>query len=322
MKKNPYATAENKRQIHWLQNTDVLPIEARAGGHYTDRDGIVHGPIPLFLPRHLAAHNLLPSARDGARALFSSEGIHWHNSIDGGPSNHLRDSQVQCVNALFPMVDDQERLKRAFGRVVDIDEVLPMETGRFVAFEYIGPSDYSDEGKGRPRVRGTRCTSVDAAFRYRTCAGQVELALVEWKYTESYLDDHPRSGSDETRRKRYEADFLDPDGPVRSDVLSFEAMLHEPFYQLMRQQMLAHRLEQAHAEDAQTVRVIHVLSPDNTGYELSLKASAHQRAGASVSEIWHRMLRRPDRFLSADPIVFRDPAVTTAEYVERYGTRE
>jgi hypothetical protein len=319
MNKNPYATEENKRQIDWLRTSTSLPPEARVGGTYRDRDGKPHGPLPLFLPSELAAHNLLPGVRGCALALFAELGIPWHDGVDGGPSNHLRDSQVQCVNALFRMVDEPQRIKRAFGNVLDIEEVLPIEDGRFLTFEYIGPTDYFDEGKGGPRRRGARCTSVDAAFRYRTSVGHVELALVEWKYTESYLAQRPRSGSDETRRRRYETDFLDPEGPLRGDVVSFDALLHEPFYQLMRQQLLAHRLEKARAHDAAVVRVVHVLSPANVGYEASLPLPDHRAVGTTVSEVWHALIRRPDRFVTVDPAVFLDDEITSAEYIERYG---
>ena len=319
MNKNPYATEQNKRQIHWLKTSGTLPLEARAGGTYTDRDGKEHGPLPLFLPRDLAAHNLLPDVRDGAIDLFAELDIPWHDGVGGGPSNHLRDSQVQCANALFRMVSDPERITRAFGHVLDIAEVLPIEDERFLTFEYIGPTDYFDEGKGAPRRRGTRCTSVDAAFRYRTSAGLVELALVEWKYTESYLAQRPRSGSDETRRRRYETDFLDPEGPLRGDVVSFDALLHEPFYQLMRQQLLAHRLEKARAHDAAVVRVVHVLSPANVGYEASLPLPDHRAVGTTVSEVWQALIRRPNRFVAVDPAVFLDDAITSTEYIERYG---
>jgi hypothetical protein len=41
-----------------------------------------------------------------------------------------------------------------------------------------------------------------------------------------------------------------------------------------------------------------------------------------VSEVWQRLLVRPDRFRSVDPAVFLDPEVTSAEYVSRYGQEE
>lgn len=321
-KTNPHATTHNRLAMAWKHRTATLPKEAREPGHYPRR-GELEGPYPVCLPIEYAAHNLLPDARDGAITLFQEFDIAWHDSVAGGPSNHLRDSQVQCVNALFAMVADPDRIKRAFGHVIDIAEVLMIEDGRFLTFEYIGSEDFFGEGlrHGQEvgRRRGTNCTSVDAAFLFTTSAGTSELALVEWKFTESYLTAYDRQpASDAVRIGRYGADLGDPDGPVRADVLPIELLLDEPFYQLMRQQLLAHRLERSHAHGADVVRVLHVLAPDNTGYQDSLVRPEHRAVGGSVDEVWTKLLRTPDRFVHVDPAVFLDPAITSSEYVDRY----
>jgi len=266
---------------------------------------------------------LLPEVRVGAIALFDDLDIPWHDSVAGGPSNHLRDSQVQCVNALFAMVTDPDRIKRAFGHVVDIAEVLPIEPDQFLTFEYIGPVDFFGEGirhgQDVGRRRGTNCTSVDAAFLFSTSAGTTELALVEWKFTESYLTAYDRDpASDAVRISRYGADFTDPESPVRDDVLPIEMLLDEPFYQLMRQQLVAHRLERSRAHGADVARVLHVLAPDNTGYQDSLVRAEHRAVGGSVDQVWTKLLKAPDRFLHVDPVVFLDAGVTSSEYVDRY----
>jgi len=321
-KTNPYASEQNKLAMAWKQRTRSLPDEARVPGHYPRR-GKLEGPYPVCLPIEYASHNLFPDVRDGAIELFTELDIPWHDSAGGGPSNHLRDSQVQCVNALFQMVSDPERIKLAFCTVVDIAEVLQIEDGRFLTFEYIGPTDYFGEGvrdgKEVGRRRGTYCTSVDAAFLFKTSTGTTELALVEWKYTESYLTALDRnSDSDAIRIGRYAADLAAADGPVRNDVLPIELLLDEPFYQLMRQQLLANRLEQAGAHGADVVRVVHVLPPENTGYQDSLVRAEHRTAGSSVDEVWTKLQRTPDRFRHVDPAVFLNPAVTSDEYVDRY----
>ena len=46
-----------------------------------------------------------------------------------GPSGHLLSSQLQCVNALRRMVEDEQRIKGAFGSAIDITEVLEIEPG-------------------------------------------------------------------------------------------------------------------------------------------------------------------------------------------------
>ena len=128
---------------------------------------------------------------------------------------------------------------RRFGDVVDLDQVLEIEPGRFLTFEYIGPDNLLGEARGGIRTRGANCTSVDAAFLHRARDGVVELVLMEWKYTESYSTRDRSASSDEVRRQRYEKFVRDSEGPVRDEVLDFQLLLDEPFYQLMRQQLLA-----------------------------------------------------------------------------------
>lgn len=317
-----YASEQNRQAVAWKQRTPALPGDARQPGHYRGQ----RGPYPVCLPAEYASYNLLPEVRDGAMALFAELDIPWHDSVAGGPSNHLRDSQVQCVNALFAMVADADRIKRAFGRSVDIAEVLPIEDGRFLTFEYIGPTDYFGEGfrggKEVGRRRGTNCTSVDAAFLYKTSSGATELALVEWKFTESYLDVKTRKAtSDAVRVGRYIADLGAIDSSIGLDVLPIELLLDEPFYQLTRQQLLAKRLEQERVLDADVVRVLHVLAPENTGYQDSLARAEHRALGSTVDEVWSKLLRTPDRFVHVDPQVFLDPAITSADYVDRYSAQ-
>jgi hypothetical protein len=222
------------------------------------------------LPARFAELNLLPEVRSDALHLFRRLGIPWHAGVGGGPSNHLLSSQVQCVNALGQMVTDPGRIARAFGDLLGIEEVRQIEPGRYLTFEYIGPSDFFGESPVGERTRGAHCTSVDAAFVHTARDGVNELVLLEWKYTESYRVRVPDPGKDAVRFGRYGAAVADPTGPVRADVLAFEYLLDEPFYQLLRQQLLAHALEQIHAEGASRVRVVHITPATNSAYQTSL----------------------------------------------------
>lgn len=320
MSRVSFALAENDRQSHWKATATHLPDAARAPGVYR-RDAKASKPASFCLPRELASLNLLPGIRESALAVFADLDIVWHDSVDGGPSNHLRDSQVQCVNALAPMMRDAGRIQAGFGDVLDIDSVTEIEPGRFLTFEYIGPFDYFGESPRSPRTRGSKCTSVDAAFSYRTSTGGHELALIEWKYTEKYSGTNkPDPKRDSIRLRRYREDYERPDGPLRGDLVPLEAMLTEPLYQLARQQLLADRIESDPATPFDTVRVLHVLNPANDAYQSSLRAPEHLALGTTVSEVWQRLLRRPDRFLNLDPARFLSPDVTSDHYVERYGS--
>jgi hypothetical protein len=314
-----YSDAERLRAIDWKTATTTLPKKARCDAPYisaTRRDDV--GALPYCLPPEHAALSLLPEVRDYALVLFAELGIPWHAGINGGPSNHLLSSQVQCVNALGQMVHDPDRLKRAFETLLDIEEVLEVEPGRYLTFEYIGPKDYFTESPRGERTRGAHCTSVDAAFRYRSKGGGVELILVEWKYTESYRLRRPNKRKDAMRARRYGAAVTDSKGPIRAEVLPFELLLDEPLYQLVRQQLLARALEQDPDVLADRVRVVHVSPVANRAYQYSVRRSEHQAIGYTVREIWQRLLRHPDRFIAIDSGRFDDPEITSEEYVARY----
>ena len=315
-----YNTEEKFRAVSWKRSTPTLPDTAQEAAPYVGKEGKPgHKAYDFCLPPQHAGLSLLPEVRDGALALFAELKIPWHAGINGGPSNHLLSSQVQCVNALGQMVTDPSRIVRTFGDLLAIGEVLQIEPGRYLTFEYIGPTDFFGEVPGGDRIRGAHCTSVDAAFLHRGLDDVIELVLIEWKYTESYPARRPDPAKDAVRFHRYGAAFSDPDGPVRDDVLPFDLILDEPFYQLVRQQLLAHALEQAGAEGAARVRVVHVLLPDNTDYQQSMWRPEHRALGATVSQAWQKLPRQPDRFVSVDSSLFLDRAITSWEYTHRYG---
>lgn len=288
---------EYRRAAAWKSVTATLPEPGRAAAAFHSRRPRTAGgrtPLPFCLPIEYAGHNLLPEVREPMVELFAELGIPWHEGIDGGPGNHLLSSQVQCANALGQTVTDPDRLVAAFGALLDIGEVLEIEPGRFLTFEYIGDTDYFGEAVHGECTRGARCTSVDAAFLHRAEDGKVELVLVEWKYVESYRVREPDLAEEPTRRSRYQAAIDDPDGPIRNDVVPMEQLFVEPIYQLVRQQLLAHHLEREGAHGAERVRVVHVCPPENFEYQQSLTA-AHRAAGSPVNEVWQRLLRTARR---------------------------
>ncbi|MGI8753609.1 MAG: PGN_0703 family putative restriction endonuclease [Acidimicrobiales bacterium] len=319
-KPSSYAAGEKTRAAAWKAATTTLPPAAKVLAPYVDKDGKPsEREYDHCLPAAFADLSLLPEVRTEAIELFAELAIPWHAGVGHGPSNNLVSSQVQCVNALGQMVTHPERIVRAFAAPLGTVEVIPIEADRYLTFEYVGPTDYFGEAPHGERTRGAKCTSVDAAFVHRNAVGQVELILIEWKYTETYGCRRPDPGRDTVRRRRYHATFDDPDGPLRSELLDLDVLFQEPLYQLIRQQLLAYRLEQAGAHGAQRARVVHVLPPANVGYQASLHGAAAKALGATVAEVWSKLLRRPDRFASLDPEVFLDPAITSEEYVNRYG---
>jgi Restriction Endonuclease associating with ARP len=218
----------------------------------------------------------------------------------------------------MPADDSPRLIAAAFGKVLQIGEPLPIEDGRYLTFEYIGAADHLGEAKPRiARERGRFSTSADAAIRYRRPGGGIEVVLIEWKYTESY-DGRPLTNSRSNRLDRYRPLFEDPNGPLRTDVIPYADLFVEPFYQLMRQQLLAHAMEQSGELGADTVRVLHIAPAANTELQQSLTRDSQRAAGATLYAAWHAMLRRADRFVTFDSARLATAAITSEEYVARY----
>lgn len=215
------------------------------------------------------------------------------------------------MNALKPLTADA--LVAAFVGVLPVASVDgPVE------FEHIGDEDYLGEGAMQ---RGLGRTSLDAAFRYRTPDGRAELALVEWKYVEKYSGARV-SGRLDTIRSRYQARYDAQDGPFLPDVLPFDDVLVEPLYQLVRQQLLAHAMEQDLCLGLDAVRVVHVAPAGNLAYARSLRRAPYDALGATVYEVFRALLRDQSRFRELDSVVFTRPEVdTSGAYAVRYGHR-
>jgi len=224
-------------------------------------------------------YNLLPDIRSHALQAFAAELIRWHADINGHPSNHLLDSQVQCVNALAPGMSDPTFVKTAFGDVLPIAQVLEIEPGRVLTFEFIGGRDHLSEGRGAPRTRGSMTTSADAAIRFRTPTNTIEVALIEWKFTEDYRDKELLVPRGRPRPERYRDLWDDPSNSLRRDVIPYEDLFVEPFYQLLRQQLLASSMEREHELDADVVRVVHNCPAANRGVRQALNRESHRAAG-------------------------------------------
>lgn len=283
-----------------------LPDGARADADYFTGRGVIEGPFSFCVPPAFNEYNLLPSARH-ALELFDELGIPWHAGVAGGPSNHLLDSQVQCVNALAPLVTDPVAVAAIFGGTLDIAEVLEIEDGRCLTFEWIGDRDYLGERDGLTRTRGSRTTSADAAIRYRTPMGAVEIALIEWKYTEDYTGKALSGGVEglELRMARYRPLWDDPDCPIAAGSIVYGELFREPLYQLLRLQLLADQMERSHERAADRVRLV-------------VAASSRNRALASDLRRWPQLLRNADRFGVYDTEQLLASSVTSAEFRHRY----
>lgn len=259
---NDFLSGARAEAIAWKQAN--LQAEACIPSPYGPSSSV----YPFVLPADHRWDNLLPDARHVARTRFEHAGISWHGESDG-PNPHLLSSQVQCLNALAPMVERPDDLRKWLGGFLPVAEVIPFgaTTGsRFdasdhVVFEWQGLSDHLGEWGGKAPTRGSHATSIDAAVRYRTPQGAVEIALIEWKYTESYPYAGRLSGDarrQHTRLSRYRGLVESVEGPIRlGRGVDYEDLFAEPTYQLMRQQLLAWCIEAAGELDVARAVVVH-----------------------------------------------------------------
>ena len=152
------------------------------------------------------------------------------------------------------------------------------------------------------RRRHARCHAHEqrhAAIRYVTAAGDAEVALIEWKYTEQYIGKELQSGTNQaTRDKRYRHLYEDPAGPVLTDVIPYEDFYVDPVYQLFRLALLAWRFELAGV--ASKVRVLYCTPGRNEELWESLNRASHRAVADNLLGFWPELQRRPDRFVFFD----------------------
>ena len=288
---------EKLYQIEFKEKSEHFSEAARLDGFYRGK------PRPFCLPRERARENLFVEIRDGAMDYFERKRINWHDGRGEMPSNHLCSSQVQCVNFLYPFADKPEALRRLLSSVFSgIESVEPMEAeGGFVSFEWIGLCNYLKEKirRGGRRTRGANFTSADAAVMVTLSDGRRQIILIEWKYTESYGSTWLGTAKSGTSRMEiYQWLYDDADCPLdKSRVADFCHFFYEPFYQLLRQQLLAHKMEEARELESDLVTVLHV-APTGNGDFLRVTSPGLRELGDSSIGVWKGLVKQPERFVS------------------------
>lgn len=182
-----------------------------------------------------------------------------------------------------------------------IDHMIPVEDGLYVSFEWIGAENYLGEraSKTGNRTRGAYFTSADTIVMFEGQDKKRQTVLIEWKYTESYGSNYlgiAKSGTD--RRKIYQHLFDDVNCVLDMDLLpGIDALFYEPFYQFMRQQFLAAKMERTHEMGADVVSLLHI-SPDANDDFKRITSPSLSGLGATPTEIWKSLVRKEGRFIS------------------------
>jgi hypothetical protein len=290
-----FLATEKKLQTAWKLQTHALPRLAKAPGLYRAK------LCPFCLPLEFAGYNLFAEIRDEALDTFDRLGIVWHSSaLQGLCSNHLCSSQVFAVNLLFPFANRPDSLGDLLRpHFPDIRRMLPIEDESYIAFEWIGDYNYLGEAAklGADRHRGAGNTSIDAAMMYEASDGRRVFLAVETKYSESYGVSYKRFRSDGTDRVACYRDFYTAgNSPIDITLVpKIETMLFEPFYQLLRQQLLATQIVETGIPDVDRVIVVHVYASRNR--ELTAVTSPTLRQfGRDAYEVWRHVLVDPSSF--------------------------
>lgn len=293
-----FLEAEKLRQAEFRASSPSISAALRADGIYKGR------ARPFCLPRCCQFHaleNLYPGIRVSAPAHFLHHDIKWHDGGKGQPSNHLCDSQVCCVNFLFPFSEQPRALAEVLRPFYPtLGCMLPIEDGKYVTHEWIGRENYLGElSRNGLRTRGALYTSADAAVMFERNDGKRQIVLIEWKYTESYYGTPLRIARSGTDRLKIYLPLLERDDcPIDKRYLTcWDPLFYNPFDQLMRQQLLAHEMERAQELGADLVSVLHIAPEAN----LDFRRVTSDRLGAlgeTAMGVWSKLVRHQDRFQS------------------------
>ena len=293
---------EYQRQAMFRRTSATISSKGRAP---IDKDGRQY---PYMLALGSEDENLYPSLRGayGVRRFFDERAIEWwrhcgYEAVDeNGPTRNMASSQIACVNFVLPLAGIENGLLTMLAAVDDdvtgIVAIADPRTGTTspVEFEWIG-LDHALEGQSETK-RGKFSTSVDAFLVAETRSGRRGY-LLEWKYTEAYGENDKGQGrKGRTRRRRYAKPYAA--SPTFRRGVPLDAWLHEPFYQIMRQRLLADRMVKEKELGVSETKVVLVVPERNIDYRQNLTSpslAARFPKAATVEEIIRASMNVPDR---------------------------
>jgi len=293
----PMTFRDREKERYKKLKPKLFSPDAQVYGNYRGR------PRHFCLADDYSSENLYQPIRAPAIEYFRSRRIPWHDGLKKGrvPSNHLCCSQSCCINFLYPMTTSPKLLTNVFQHcypelaeplLINEDSPLPNSSFPYMAFEWIGVSDYLGETKrkGRARTRGANFTSADFIFRFKREDGKIQIVLGEWKYTEDYrrLDK-----GIEVRKQNYHLAFNRHGGVFKQcDEDLYGALFFDPFYQLMRLQLLAQEMEYDREMEAAIVSVLHICPKANREFRERITSPKLEQMfpNKGVLEIWKELV--------------------------------
>ncbi len=251
---------------------DVLNISE--DGAYSKRTNYTY---PHILPKAHLRRSFFEPLADEILAYLEDGGIQQHTEL-----LNLKSSQAACLNLLFPLRRDPQLAYRVLHPFL-----AGLEAVTGIEFEYTAQDESrGDNGctrwLGEPPggKRGQNRTSIDAAVFWTDTHNRRCATLIEWKYTERSFGvcsafEKAKGGDDKhCLGKAFASDcLLTAGGPYRSrtywsrladagiDLSRLDSIsgcpFRGPFYQLMRQFLIARYMIEAGLADYTEVVAVH-----------------------------------------------------------------
>lgn len=262
-----------------------------------------------------AEKNLWTKIRKEAIIYFANNKIvWWPGSVE--PSGHLLSSQVSCVNHLFFLRNDKDAALKVLQNLnPDFVEVCPDFENGYIGFEVVSKHSYLGEvAEGKEQTRGANCTSVDAMMTGKLKNSKKIQVLIEWKYTELYSkSDKSEGSSGATRKNRYDALIDDKNSPIKRTV-SIDNLYYEPFYQIMRQTLLAWQMIKNKANELKADDWLHfdVIPENNLNLRYQVPAPGMIHSG--IEEAWKTQLKEPNKYNVITPQKLLKPTIFKPKY--------
>jgi len=262
-----------------------------------------------------AEKNLWTKIRKEAIKYFANNKIVWWPGSTE-PSGHLLSSQVSCVNHLFFLRNDKDAALKILQNInPDFVEVCPDFENGYIGFEVVSKHSYLGEvQKGKEQTRGAHCTSVDAMMTGKLKNGKKIQVLIEWKYTELYPKaDKSEGSSGMTRKNRYDALIDDKDSPIKRTI-SIDNFYYEPFYQIMRQTLLAWQMTKNKSNELNADDWLHFdVIPENN-LNLRYQVPAPDMIQSGIEEAWKSQLKEPEKYNVITPQKLLKPLIFNSNY--------
>lgn len=278
-------------------------FSGECGGKFNIKD------YPFILREDHRKDNLYEEIVDNAIGYFKDNKIAWWRGSGELPTNHTLSSQVACVNHLFWIIRNSEAATLLLKQIDSEFIAVPFpETGNYVEFEINGCDENHKNYLGESsKTRGANTTSIDAAMLARK-GNKTILVFIEWKYVEHYYEKPgvaKTKSNYQVRKNTYKSHLTDEHSPIILDKSNYddeyEKLSVEPFYQLMRQTLLAWRLTQAKRYGATDYIHVHVI-PNGNETLLKGKTSIQITQGSeNICEGWKNCLKKPDKYIHIDP---------------------